>query len=70
MAGEFCDKKGHEYVMLVNLSLKSSTNIQIQTKKAYRSRLAVSAEDGRLSPLDEKHGYWLPAGHGLLIRFV
>lgn len=68
MVGEFQDKQGHDYVMLVNLSLESSANVKIATAKAYKTKQTVSPEDGRLLPLDEENGYWLLAGHGTLIK--
>jgi hypothetical protein len=57
-----------DYVMLVNLSLEKSTNIRLTTVKAYQTRQVVSAEDGRLLPLDDVNGQWLLAGHGVLIK--
>jgi hypothetical protein len=68
MVGEFTDEAGADYVMLVNLSLERSANIQFETVKAYTARQVVSAEDGRLSPLDGQRGHWLTAGQGMLIR--
>jgi hypothetical protein len=69
MAGEFQDEHGHDYVMLVNLSLQKSANIKISTVKSYEAKQVLSAEDGRLLPLDEENGHWLLAGHGVLIKF-
>jgi len=68
MVGEFQDERGHDYVMLVNLSLESSANIKLSTVKSYKAKQFVSAEDGRLLPLDEENGHWLLAGHGVLIK--
>jgi hypothetical protein len=68
MVGEFQDEQGHDYVMLVNLTLGSSTNIKIRTVKTYKAKQVFSAEDGRLMPLDEENGYWLLAGHGALVK--
>jgi hypothetical protein len=68
MVGEFRDEQGRDYVMLVNLSLEKSTNIRLTTFKTYPTRQVVSAEDGRLLPLDDVNGHWLLAGHGLLIK--
>ncbi len=69
MVGEFQDQQDHDHVMLVNLSLERSANIKIQTRRDYKSKQLISAEDRRASPLDEQNGLWLPAGHGALIRF-
>ena len=68
MVGEFQDDQGHDYVMLVNLSLERSANIKISTTKTYKAKQFFSAEDARLLPLDEDNGHWLLAGHGVLIR--
>lgn len=68
MIGEFRDEKGRDYAMLVNLSLAHSANIKITTAKTYQTKMVISAEDGRLVPLDETNGHWLPAGHGVLIK--
>ena len=68
MIGEFSDEHGGDYVMLVNLSLQRSANITIETVKTYRKKQAYSAADGRLLPLDEQNGHWLPAGHGVLVK--
>ena len=68
MVGEFQDEKGHDYVMLVNLSLEKSANIKIGTVKTRNVKQFFSPEDGRLLPLDEENGHWLLAGHGVLIK--
>ncbi len=70
MVGEFRDQQDLDHVMLVNLSLERSANIKIQTRRDYKSEQLISTEDGKLSPLDEQNGLWLPAGHGALIRFA
>ena len=67
MVGEFQDEEGHDYTMLVNLSLERSANIKIATVKTCKAKQFVSPEDGRLLPLDEENGHWLLAGHGVLI---
>jgi hypothetical protein len=68
MVGEFADRNGIDYVMLVNLSLERSANIKLETSKPYKTKQVYSAIDGRLLPLDEKNGHWVPAGHGLLVK--
>jgi hypothetical protein len=68
MVGEFQDEQGHDYVMLVNLSLERSANMTIATAKDYKTKQVISGEDGRLLPLDEENGHWLLAGHGILIK--
>ena len=68
MVGEFQDEKGHDHVMLVNLSLERSANVKISTAKEDETKQVYSPEDGNLTPLDEQSGYWLLAGHGVLIK--
>jgi len=68
MVGEFTDGARAEYVMLVNLSLEHSANIKLDTAQDYKTRQVVSAEDGRLSPLDTERGHWLTPGQGVLVR--
>ncbi len=68
MVGEFQDGDGRDYVMLVNLSLEFSANVKIHTAVDHERKQVVSPINGGLTPLDEEHGYWLPAGHGVLIK--
>lgn len=68
MVGEFRDEEGHDFVMLVNLSLEKSANVKISTLKTCKAKQFYSSEDGRLLPLDEENGHWLLAGHGVLIK--
>ena len=68
MVGEFKDEHGADYVMLVNLSLSQSVNLKIETMRPFKSKQVFSAEDGRLSPLDEQNGHWLVAGQGALVK--
>lgn len=69
MVGEFTDEHGNDYVMVVNLSLERSANVRLELVKSHRTRQVFSAVDGRLLPLDDENGHWLPAGHGVLTRF-
>ncbi len=68
MVGEFQGEDGHDYAMLVNLSLEKSANVKIRTMKTYQTKQFVSTEGGRFLPLDEDNGHWLLAGHGVLIK--
>jgi hypothetical protein len=68
MIGEFIDEHGGDYVMVVNPSLERSTNVRLETIKAYKAKQVFSAVDGRLVPLDDKNGHWLVAGHGILVK--
>jgi len=68
MDGEFQDEEGHDYVMLVNLSLERSANIKIGTVKTCKAKQFFSPEDGRLLPLDEENGHWLLSGHGVVVK--
>ncbi len=47
MVGEFKDEHGGDYIMLVNLSLGPSVNLKLDTTRPYKTKLVVSAEDGR-----------------------
>ena len=68
MVGEFASDEGADYVMLVNLSLERSTNVTLETARAYAQKEVLSPDDGRAQPLNEEHGLWLPAGQGALIK--
>ncbi len=68
MVGEFVDREGGAYVMIVNLSLQKSTNIKFKTAGEYKNMQVISATDGLPSPLDEKNGLWLVPGHGALMK--
>ena len=68
MVGEFTDGHGADYVMLVNLGLGQSANLRLETVRPYKTRQVFSAQDGRLSPLDEQNGQWLVAGQGILLK--
>ena len=68
LVGEFKDVYGADYVMIVNLSLQWSANIELETVRPYMTKQVFSAETGRPGPLDEKNGLWLIAGHGALMK--
>jgi hypothetical protein len=68
MVGEFKDEHGGDYVMLVNLSLGQTVNLKLEMIRPYKTKQVVSAEDGRLLPLDEQNGHWLVAGQGVLLK--
>ncbi|MHB8897671.1 MAG: hypothetical protein ACYC6Y_02870 [Thermoguttaceae bacterium] len=68
LVGEFQDPQGSDCAMLVNLSLQHSAHVKLATVKSDRKKQFFSPEDGRLLPLDEENGHWLPAGHGILIQ--
>ena len=68
MVGEFVDRDGGAYVMIVNLSLEKSANIKLKTATEYKNKQVISATDGQPSRLDEENGLWLVPGHGALIR--
>jgi hypothetical protein len=69
MIGEFKGSDGTDFVMVVNLSLERSAKFKVVAAPARRDAKIVSAEDGTLGPLDNKHGQWLVAGQGVLMRF-
>lgn len=68
MVGEFTGSDGADFAMVVNLSLKRSAKFRIKTAAAAKGIDIVSAEDGRLVPMDNEAGAWLVAGQGLLLR--
>ena len=68
MVGEFDSGGGSDYVMVVNLSLEKSANFQLNTRKSYRRKSVISAQDGTLSQFDEENGEWLVPGGGVLIQ--
>ena len=70
MVGEFEGEDGHDYVMLVNLSLEKSANVTLRTVKKAASKEVISAQDGSASPIDEENGQWLVPGGGVLIRLL
>ncbi|MBN1346693.1 MAG: hypothetical protein JXQ73_28640 [Phycisphaerae bacterium] len=70
MVGEFTGPEGTAWVMLVNLSLAASARLDVKTHKDDGSVQVVSAEDTSLSPIDHKHGLWLVAGQGVLLKLV
>ncbi len=87
MVGEFAGEDGADWVMVVNLSLRQSARLFVETEKEYSKRAFVSPASGQLIPLDlanniskgkspasppeqsYKHGLYLPAGQGFLLRF-
>ena len=69
MVGEFVDKNGDDYVMLVNLSMKYSAAVVLETEKTYETITQISPMDGLPSPVQTKEpGEWILPGHGLLLR--
>ena len=69
MVGEFVDRDGNDYAMLVNLSLEHSARFHLKTVKDYASVEKISPIDGSLSPLiTNETGEWLLPGHGVLLK--
>ena len=69
MVGEFVDRDGNDYVMLVNLSLEHSARFHLETVKDYASIEKFSPMDGSLSPLiTDATGEWVLPGHGILLK--
>jgi hypothetical protein len=69
MAGEFLGSDGHDYVMLVNLSMKYSAAFRLETVKKYRKTEWLSPMDGLPTPLNVTDaGEWVLPGHGILLR--
>jgi hypothetical protein len=61
MVGEFTDESGADYAMVVDLSLKESARLLIDTQKGYAERAALSAESGDWMPLDEQNSLQINA---------
>ena len=69
MVGEFVDRAGNDYVMLVNLSLEHSARFHLETVQDYANIEKYSPLDGSLSPLiTDATGEWVLPGHGLLLK--
>jgi len=68
MIGEFRHDDGSDYVMAVNLSLESSTKVNLRMPGDPNEVRLVSTVDGELYPIDEKSGLWLVAGQGALLK--
>jgi len=61
MVGEFTDEAGADYAMVVNLSLKESARLLIDTQKDYAERAALSAESGEWMALDDQNSLQINA---------
>ena len=69
MVGEFRGPRATAYALVVNLSLAQTANLRLTTEPASQTIQQVSAVDGGLRPFDqEKDGFWLPAGQGVLLK--
>jgi hypothetical protein len=68
MVGEFRSENGEAYAMVVNLDLRKSVKMKIESQTEYQELELFSNVDGRLIPYDSEKGHWLTAGHGALIR--
>jgi hypothetical protein len=68
MIGEFQQRDGQRYVMVVNLSLETSAKFNLTTIPADESLRIVSAMDHSLSAFDRSAGLWLTAGQGALLK--
>ncbi|MGQ9731272.1 MAG: hypothetical protein ACUVX8_08335 [Candidatus Zipacnadales bacterium] len=55
MVGEFAAEDGADYAMVVNLSLRESACLRIDTLKTYTTREALSPASGEWLPLDEQN---------------
>jgi hypothetical protein len=68
MVGEFRDRAGGDYVMIVNLSLERSIYFDLELLKGYRKLQVYSAVEAKLSPFGEREGHWLTPGQGELLK--
>jgi hypothetical protein len=67
MVGEFKGGLGDAYAMVVNLSLASTTQLQIAANSGKKISL-ISAVDRSTSAYDKKHGLFLNPGQGMLLK--
>lgn len=67
MVGEFISEDEVDYIMVVNLSLEKSAKFVLKIEENHKIQI-VSAEDGRLLPMNNEKGVWLVAGQGILVR--
>ncbi|MDR1383749.1 MAG: hypothetical protein LBJ67_07890 [Planctomycetaceae bacterium] len=69
MVGEFHGDDGHDYAMLVNLSLEHSARFHLETVKTYKKIEWLSPIDGLPTPLiTNDSGEWVLPGHGILLK--
>jgi hypothetical protein len=68
MVGEFKHQDGTDYLMVVNLSLETSAKFVLKSRNPVENISIVSAMDRSLSTLDQKDGWWLTAGQGVLLK--
>jgi hypothetical protein len=72
MIGEFSGRNGEHYAMLVNLSLERTTQVKINRSRrgdeADSGIKIISAVNRSLSNYDQKLGFWLNAGQGVLVQ--
>lgn len=68
MIGEFQQRDGQRYVMVVNLSLETSAKFNLTTVLPSDPIHIVSAVDRSLSAFDSQAGLWLTAGQGALLK--
>jgi hypothetical protein len=69
MVGEFRGDDGHDYAMLVNLSLEHSARFHLETVKTYKKIEWLSPIDGLPTPLiTNDSGEWVLPGHGILLK--
>ncbi|MDB6058887.1 MAG: hypothetical protein JWO95_2731 [Verrucomicrobiales bacterium] len=67
MVGEFSSPNGDAYAMIVNLSLEHTAQLKI-TANTGKNLSLVSAVDRSKSAYDNKHGLFLNAGQGMLLK--
>lgn len=69
MVGEFVDRGGAPYVVVVNLSLERSASVTLSLRRG-QIVTAASVEDGRFRPIDAERPIWLPAGQGTILQLA
>lgn len=61
MVGEFTDENGTDFAMVVNLSLRESVRLLLETAGEYNERAVLSPESGEWHPLDEHNNLLINA---------
>ncbi|HEY3862224.1 MAG TPA: hypothetical protein VGO59_10075 [Verrucomicrobiae bacterium] len=67
MVGEFKDKDGGRFAMIVNLSLEQSAAFKLKPVSPEIQISVISAVDCSKTPFDSKTGLWLTPGQGVLL---
>ena len=70
MIGEFRDRDGTDYAMVVNLSMTKSARFKLKTTQSFSKMNVISAMDGAAIAFKPSEAYWLTAGQGILLKLA